>query len=426
MSEIEEAPEIPDYCFPINRKGFHGALEFAGYKISKDMRSRKECYSERQPDGSYGDWVSMDDHVGSFIRLRLEEDARTWKVDKRKTEDAGHEAPWVCGDNRWRQLWTALGHEFRHDRFLDWLTTLPPWDGVDRNPFGLAQVEDTELNRWAGWSPIRHAVRRCIDPGAPVHDFIVIIGIQGSGKSSWLKRALPDHLQREMHSDRFKFNADEKVQVEKCVGNVFVEVGELEQARQAHIGAIKETISQDNVTVRLAYKHHPENIDVTWVLYGTANSIDALPSDPSGNRRMIPVELQNGKLKYAERQALDDWWAKNRDQVWAQAIHDVDQGMDPYIPDELWDEQAQKVEKHTTHSELESTAVQWLQDHDPGEITMLNMLIESRIVHTDTVLAQLSYDTKRDAKAALEIAGYKPGRFYEGGKQVRGWVKKNA
>ena len=55
----------------------------------------------------------------------------------------------------------------------------------------LFGAEDTERNRWAGrYIPIG-AIQRTFDPGCKLDEILVLVGEQGSGKSTYVRQIPP-------------------------------------------------------------------------------------------------------------------------------------------------------------------------------------------------------------------------------------------
>ena len=68
---------------------------------------------------------------------------------------------------------------------------------------------------------------------------------------------------------------------------------------------------------------------------------DSLPNDPSGNRRFVPITLN------AATQAVEDYLAEHRDQLWAEAIWSVTvQGSLHGLPRTLMPHAAVAAEAH--------------------------------------------------------------------------------
>lgn len=397
----KKAKKAKKACFPYTDDGLAAILDKLKFQLSQNIRTKIHQFKNGDDP-----WTNVSNESDSWLRQRISENCKAWNATKEVP------VPWAVSDSLWRQLVESHCFERQHDHIREWMAELPEWDGTPRNPLGLLQIEQTEETaayvEFATWAPFCHAVRRVRNPGEAVHDFTVLIGAQGSGKSSWFIRSLPEEYRRELCSDRFKFTASEQEQLEKCTGKLFVEVGELEQARKAHIGAIKETISQSSATVRKPYRKNEETYDAHWVLYGTANSDDALPADITGNRRMLPLRLANGKLTNAENEALWTWWNDNREQVWAEAIKRVAENDTPqFVPDKLWETQSFAVSKHTTANDMLDIMSLWLDEHKPKFVTLLGLLQNSGLVDGDRTLGEVSQPVQNQAIDALHKANYK-------------------
>ena len=70
-------------------------------------------------------------------------------------------------------------------------------------------------------------------------------------------------------------------------------------------------------TCDMVYRRNTEPLPRRCIIVGTTNIDQALPNDPSGNRRFVPVAVWAGKRGHAGVRAYLD---EHREQLWAEAL----------------------------------------------------------------------------------------------------------
>jgi hypothetical protein len=205
----------------------------------------------------------------------------------------------------------------------DYLLSLQ-WDGAPRLDRWLVTylgAADTELNRAFGSKHLLAGIKRIFDPGCKKDEVLVIEGETGIGKSSAI-----DILAGPYFTDALKIGQDSKEVIELTRGSWLVEFAELEGMRQREMATLKATLSRRIDTARLAYGISAESRPRQWLPFGTCNRNDYL-RDPSGNRRFWPVRATR-----LDREAL----TRDRDQIWAEAVHRFQRGESIDLPKGLW------------------------------------------------------------------------------------------
>ena len=334
--------------------------------------------------------------------------------------------PWSMADRSWTRALTAIAGAVRIDPLLSWLTDLPDWDGVARWPLGPMTADDTDYTRWAAWSPIRGAVRRALTPGAEMHEMLILIGAQGCGKSSWLKCALPPHL-RGRHADHVDITAPEKSLLFKLAGSVFGEIGEIERLRSRDVERMRQTITQSVIVTDRKFAVWQSVNHISWVYYATANDFSAVPMDTAGVRRFLPLMVTTPRMDDAMIEARDEWWAANREQVWAEALHTVAMpDYSPYLPDGLWAQQQEQVSAHSERSEVHAVVLDYLDSDAPKRVTLLGVLQNADVVSPHDRIGDVPHAVQQPAIAALKEAGYTSRVFRENGVTARRWCAPEA
>lgn len=195
----------------------------------------------------------------------------------------------------------------------DWLRELQ-WDGVNRvggwlsSHFGVKQGRySSEVGR--AW--LVSAVARVMRPGCQVDHMLVLEGPQGAGKSSvmrilfgedWFLGALPDIRDK-----------DAKQGIR---GKWGVEIGELDAIRGVSASKVKDFLTQQIDDFRPAYGRCFVKQPRQCVFVGSTNE-DRWMIDSTGGRRFWPVTV-----RIIDR----DRMAKEREQLWAEAVARYDGG----------------------------------------------------------------------------------------------------
>lgn len=216
------------------------------------------------------------------------------------------------------------------------------WDGVSRLDDWLIKycgAEDSPYNRAVGALTLIAAVRRARLPGCKFDTMMVLEGGQGCGKSTALSILAGSAA---WFTDSFPFGAGSKVIAEECGGRWIVEASELAGLRKSDHESLKATITRTEDIARPAYGRIVVATPRGFIVIGTTNSESWL-SDPTGNRRYLPVKVTSFDLEELK---------KDRDQLWAEAASREANGESIVLDPELWDEAAAQQEARHLPSPL--------------------------------------------------------------------------
>jgi predicted P-loop ATPase len=184
------------------------------------------------------------------------------------------------------------------------------------------------------------AVARAYNPGCKADTALILQGLQGAGKSTWLKILAGG----DQYFDDSLGNVGDKDEKLKLHRVWFVEWAELETVfRRKDVAATKAFLSSSTDFVRPPYGRDTEEMARSSVIVGTTNQ-DEFLSDSTGNRRfwVIPVlkdidlELLKTErdLIWAAAVALyksgEQWWLTNLEEVAASGIAEQFQTSDPW------------------------------------------------------------------------------------------------
>lgn len=197
------------------------------------------------------------------------------------------------------------------------------WDGVKRlsgGPEALDEVlpgvpwDDKPERAWASRAVMRAcvaAVARAFEPGYQVDSSLVLVGPQGTRKTSWVRwlagpwsAALPDILGGD--ADLF----------DPCHKAWIVEADEgfaVTRSGSRYGDALKRFLTARSDTWRPKYGRTSRTMSRRFVVWGTTNHEDFLANE-EGNRRYWPVRI----TRTIPTELLTDY---RRDQIWAEAVH---------------------------------------------------------------------------------------------------------
>lgn len=194
-----------------------------------------------------------------------------------------------------------------------WLADLPTWDGVDRVDtlfIRTCGATDDIYTREVAHIFMLSLVTRILEPGCKFDCMVILQGTQGWRKSTFFKTIAPwRHLYAETTDDIFE---TEQKFVEKTLGHLIVEIGELAQFGKADIEHIKGCLARDVDNARLSFRRDNQPFPRICLLVGTTNQEQYLRDD-SGNRRFWPIKVN--------RPIDIDWLEREHAQLWAEALH---------------------------------------------------------------------------------------------------------
>ena len=220
----------------------------------------------------------------------------------------------------------------------EYLETLT-WDGKSRietifiDYFG---AEDTPYVRAVAKIHLTAAVARVIRPGTKYDNMLVLIGSQGIGKSTFIRILCSpawfnDSIDRIAGKETF----------ELLQGSWHVELGELNATKKAEKEAVKQFLSKTEDIYRAPYGRRTQRYPRQCVFWGTGNETEFL-RDETGDRRYFPVKCEVTEPTKNVFSDLD----KERDQLWAEAVHLYKEGLELYLDRDLEREAAQVREMH--------------------------------------------------------------------------------
>ena len=183
-----------------------------------------------------------------------------------------------------------------YDPFRFYLDNLPPWNGRDDYLLELSasvmvkgDVEEQllfadYLKKW-----LVGMVAAWVDESVVNNVILVLIGPQGSYKTTWFHYLLPPCLRQYFYTktNANRMGRDDLLTLARY-GLVCCE--ELDTMRPSELNQLKAAVTMPAINERAAYAHYHEYRRHIASFCGTGNNMQFL-SDPTGNRRWLPFEI---------------------------------------------------------------------------------------------------------------------------------------
>ena len=183
------------------------------------------------------------------------------------------------------------------------------WDGTPRLERWTSQylgAAPTELTHAMGGLWLISAVARIFRPGVKADHMLILEGEQGARKSTALKILAGEEWFTDELPDLGSKDAAIHMQ-----GVWIVEIAELDAIGRAEVSRIKAFLTRTTDRFRPPYGRHTVEIKRQCVFAGTVNP-DTYLRDETGNRRFWPIRCGDIDV---------EGLARDRDQLWAEAVH---------------------------------------------------------------------------------------------------------
>lgn len=282
----------------------------------------------------------------------------------------------ITGKEKIADALTAVLTRHSYHPIRDYLSGLT-WDGVprlDRIIIDYMGAEDSELNRAMSRRHFVAAVARVFNPGCKYDYCLIMSGAEGIGKSTLLRV-----MGGKWFNDSIT-TLEGKEGMEQLRRAWVVELGELSSIKRSDVEQVKAHLSKQVDIYRAAYARRVLEHPRQCVFCGTTNEALFLKGD-TGNRRfwVIPVVAELRKYK--------DWSEairRDRDQLWAEAVHYYKQGEPLYLSEEL---EAQAKQRQQDFND----------DNDDPIVAMLDKYLSTLLpVNWDTMDIQARRSYLRD------------------------------
>ena len=205
----------------------------------------------------------------------------------------------------------------------EFLNSLPAWDGQNHvaELFSrLPGVSSEQLSFLSVWlrSTVAHWLQ--MDTLHGNECVPTLIGSQGCGKTTFLRKMLPQHL-RQYYLDHL--NLSNKFDKEMALtNNLLVNLDELDAIRPSQHAALKQTLSKSKVNGRPIFGCAQEDRPRFASFVATTNNPHPL-TDATGSRRYICIQIPQG-------QYIDNVGEINYEQLYAQVLYELREQKAPY------------------------------------------------------------------------------------------------
>lgn len=282
----------------------------------------------------------------------------------------------ITGKEKIADALTAVLTRHSYHPIRDYLSGLT-WDGVprlDRIIIDYMGAEDSELNRAMSRKHFVAAVARVFNPGCKYDYCLIMSGAEGIGKSTLLRV-----MGGKWFNDSIT-TLEGKEGMEQLRRAWVVELGELSSIKRSDVEQVKAHLSKQVDIYRAAYAHRVLEHPRQCVFCGTTNEALFLKGD-TGNRRFWVIPVVTELRKYR------DWSEairRDRDQLWAEAVHYYKQGEPLYLSEEL---EAQAKQRQQDFND----------DNDDPIVAMLDKYLNTLLpVNWDTMDIQARRSYLRD------------------------------
>ncbi len=259
-----------------------------------DMKEESELRCRSTDENGWRTWAGEPDEVG--LRTYLE---RKYGIQS----------------NRKSVVLDALGYVAKarlRNGVVEYLNSLV-WDGVPRIDTLFVDylgAEDNPTTRAATRKALLGCVYRAYAPGCKFDQMCVLIGPQGIGKSTILRKLAGDAW----FTDSIHSFEGPKV-AEAIRGAWIVEIGELHALRKAEVGQVRQILACCEDRVRFAYARDVSENPRHCIFFGTGNDREVV-RDMCGERRFWIIET--GVIEPTK--SVWDQFDLERDQLWAEAV----------------------------------------------------------------------------------------------------------
>ena len=184
--------------------------------------------------------------------------------------------------------------------FEEYFDSLPAWDGetdyIAQVAATVTTVDDPDIPdditfEWAFRKWIVGLVAGLFLCDKVNEEILVLVGRQGTYKTTWLARLLPPQLQSyfRIKTDSRHFDKDDKLALAEFA---LICLEELEALRPGELNQLKSLTTDKYINERPAYARYKEERVHIASFCGTSNNLHFL-NDPSGERRWLPFEVKH-------------------------------------------------------------------------------------------------------------------------------------
>lgn len=330
------------------------------------------------------------------------------------------------GEDKFKHIIYGTMVSKRYNPLREYIFGLPRWDGKTdyiKDCCSLLQLEDEGKREFVEicfkkW--VVGMVGSIVNDLEVNHLCLVLVGGQGTGKTTFLNNLIPAHLKREyLYSNTFLPHSKDHILF--LATKWLINLDEMEVFNKIDIRTIKSVITQPQVELRKAYAK--ESLIGTRIasFCGSVNNVEFL-NDETGSRRFLPIQVK--RVNFTEIKSLDKMYAQAlalyKDDSFIHYItHSELQHLEVYNDDfKVLTMEEEMVIKHfrkPSDYELQnrSSAVSYMH---PNEIVKILCTKYDRLNHNSTVKNNVGKALAKHGfnKVSKRIEGYdKPQKVWE-------------
>jgi len=293
---------------------------------------------------------------------------------------------------------TKVADDRSYHPIREYLSALPPWDGISRLETLLIDflgAKDNAYVRVVTRKTLCAAVHRVLNPGCKYDSMLVLNGPQGVGKSTLISR-----LAGEWFSDSLNLgDTKDKTAAEKLQGYWILEIGELAGLRKAEVETLRSFLSRQNDVYRASFGRRATPHLRQCVFFGTTNAESGYLRDTTGNRRFWPVKTPGGGHRNSWDLATEEI-----QQIWAEALVYSKQGEKLYL-DPSMDKLAKEEQREALESdEREGLVRDYLDTLLPTDWNAMDLYERRNFLNGDEFGGDSRKGTqKRESVCTMEI-----------------------
>lgn len=301
----------------------------------------------------------------------------------------------ITAPKKIEDAWLLAANENSIHQVKDYLKKLV-WDGqkrIDALFIDYLGAEDNVYTREATRKTLVAAVARVYNPGVKFDTMTVLIGPQGTNKSTIIRK-----LGKFWYSDSLT-TVIGKEAFEQLRGFWILEMGELTALKKAEVESIKHFTSKVEDSYRNAYGRHVSRYPRQCIFIGTTNRWDFL-TDRTGNRRFWPIDI------YPEKVMKDVWKDMSDEeinQIWAEAVALYQKGEALRLQDEVLAMAEEKQQQHMEDNPLTGLIEGFLERLLPENWANYDVVQRRQFINGTEFGDPVEGTVKRERICALEV-----------------------
>lgn len=297
-----------------------------------------------------------------------------------------------------RECVLSLSRQNSRSPFLDYIQS-HTWDGIPRLDTWLTRhwgVEESNFVKEISSKWLISACARMDKPGSKIDWMMIVVGPQGTGKTS-----MPGILFKNNSLTLYGEQNDKDLHM-LLHSALVVGFDELDSFGKRESSNLKAMVTRNEDSFRPPYGASVENFPRRFTLYGCGNRYEFLQHDPSGYRRYAVVEVN----RLLDFNGLE----MERDQLWAEAWHRYQGGV------KYWevDGTSAQAEKYVVMNPLEDRIEEFLARKTADKITpskkdptRIYFVMKELLQHLDMEKDMRNSALMRDISAILHSKGLK-------------------